>query len=179
MILFVRIISSILFKMYGYEGLNLLFRVLPSSHIIRVLKRHGATIGNNVRIQNPVTIHNADRDTPTFKNLTIGDDVYIGRHCFFDLADKITIESRVTISHYCIINTHTDAGNSPLSGTKIPVSKGAVTLKEGAYIGINVTILQEVEIGKMTTIGACSLVNKSVGDHVVAYGTPAKIKSGV
>ena len=57
-------------------------------------------------------IHNADENEKIYMNLTIGDNVYIGRDCIFDIKDKITIENNVTISHRAVFNTHIDLGNS-------------------------------------------------------------------
>jgi acetyltransferase-like isoleucine patch superfamily enzyme len=170
------LIATLLNKVYGYEGLNLLFRLLPSGQIIYVLRKYGAQIGENVRIQNPFTVHNADKLKPPFLNLSIGNDTYIGRNCFFDLANKITIEDNVTISHFCVINTHTDAGKSPLSKEILKSSSGVVYIQNGAYIGLRVTLLQNVIVGQKSIIGAGSLVKENVQSNSLVAGVPSKFK---
>ncbi|WP_438426170.1 acyltransferase [Aquimarina macrocephali] len=50
-----------------------------------------------------------------------------------------------------------------------------VTLKKGCWIGANAVILPGVTIGKNSVIGAGSIVTKSIPDHCVAAGNPAKI----
>jgi len=172
-------ISRILKTFYGYEGINLLFRILPSRYIVYLLKQYGAEIGSCVRIQSPLLIHNADQKEVIYSNLTIGDNCYIGRDCIFDLMEKITLGNQVTISHRAVLNTHTNAGRSPLSKTKLKQTVGAIAIKDGAYLGANVTILESIHIGEKTIIGACSLVNKDIPGDVVAFGVPAKIYKAV
>lgn len=175
MIIF-RISAKLLNYFYGYEALNLLFKVAPSRMIIQILKQFGARIGDHVRIQAPFTIHNADKTKPIYQNLKIGNYSYIGRDCIIDLMGKVQIGARSTISHRVLLNTHTDTGNSPLRNRILKTSIGNIKIGEGAYIGSNVTLLENVVIGKNTIIGACSLVNKSILPDKKAYGVPCKIQ---
>lgn len=48
------------------------------------------------------------------------------------------------------------------------------TLKKGARIGVNVTILPHVVIGEGALIGAGSVVTHDVPPHTLAYGNPAR-----
>jgi acetyltransferase-like isoleucine patch superfamily enzyme len=43
------------------------------------------------------------------------------------------------------------------------------------FIGMNVTILDGVNIGHGAVIGACSLVNKDIPPYAIVGGVPAKI----
>jgi acetyltransferase-like isoleucine patch superfamily enzyme len=170
----VRFFAFILYKAYGYEGINILFRVLPSSMLVYILKRYGAKIDSGVRIQAPFLIHNAESRTP-FKNLQIGKETYIGRYCLLDLEDKVNIGNRVAISHYAILNTHTNVGKGILRETGFPSGKGPVFIGDDVYIGLHVTVLQGVKIGGASAIGAHSMVNRDIPERVLAYGIPAKI----
>ena len=167
-------IAKMLKMIYGYEAINLLFRITPSRLTISVLRHFGATIGTGVRIQAPFLIHNADQIEPIFHNLTIGDNVYIGRGCIIDLMDRVDIGKDVAIGHYTIFNTHTNVGNRPLKYF-LKSSKGNIHISDGVFIGINVSILESVTIGKNSVIGACSLVNNNIPDGVIAYGAPCKV----
>jgi galactoside O-acetyltransferase len=40
---------------------------------------------------------------------------------------------------------------------------------------LGVTVLDRIEIGENTVVGAGSLVTKSLPDNVLAYGNPCKI----
>ena len=170
-ILFARFLSWF----YGYEAINILFRISPSHHTILILRHFGAKIGKGVRIQAPFMIHNADQVELIYSNLVIGDDCYIGRDCIFDLMNKINIGERVTISHRVVMNTHTNAGKSPIANKTLINTSGEIKINDGAYLGSNVTVLESVDIGSNTIIGAKSLVNKDISDGFTAFGVPCKM----
>jgi maltose O-acetyltransferase len=170
-ILFARLLNWF----YGYEAINILFRISPSHCTISILRHFGAEIGEGVRIQAPFMIHNADQTEPIYTNLRVGNDCYIGRDCLFDLMGKISIGNKVTISHRAVLNTHTHAGKSPLRNKQLKVSKGDINILDGVYIGSNVTVLECVSIGTNSIIGAKSLVNKDISDGFTAFGVPCKI----
>jgi acetyltransferase-like isoleucine patch superfamily enzyme len=164
---------------YGYEAINILFRISPSSNTISILRQFGAKIGKGVRIQAPFMIHNADQVELIYSNLVIGDDCYIGRDCIFDLMDKINIGDRVTISHRAVLNTHTNAGKSPIANKTLVNTSGEIKINDGAYLGSNVTVLESVNIGSQSIIGAKSLVNRDIQDHGIAFGVPCKVQGPI
>jgi maltose O-acetyltransferase len=149
---------------------------MPTQAIAPTLRRFGARIGQNVRFRSPVVIHNSRAERGRYyENLQVGDDCYLGRELFLDLQDQIVIEDRVTISHRVMILTHTDAGDSPLKDEIISTEQAAVTIRRGAYIGANVTILQGVEIGESSVVGAGAVVTRSVPASTVVVGVPARV----
>ena len=168
--------AYILKLIYGYEAINILFRISPSRYTISILRHFGANIGKGVRIQAPFMIHNADQAVPIYSSLIIGDDCYIGRDCIFDIMGKIILGNKVTISHRAVLNTHTNAGKSPVSYNTLKKSIGYIKINDGAYLGSNVTVLESVAIGRNTIIGARSLVNKGIPGDVTAFGVPCKVR---
>jgi acetyltransferase-like isoleucine patch superfamily enzyme len=46
-------------------------------------------------------------------------------------------------------------------------------VRQGAQIGVNVTLLPYVTIGRGAIIGAGSVVTRDVPDGMIAYGNPA------
>ena len=173
--LFLKLVGFLWYKLYGYESLNLFLKILPSKKINLILIQFGAKIGNNVRIKPPIIFHNADKRKNIYSNLIIGDGVYLGRDCIVDLMGKITIENNVTISHRVVLNTHTDLGESHILKKKYyPSTVGQITIKQGTYIGSNVTILQNVIIGANSFIGAFSLVNNDIKSGYRAFGVPCR-----
>jgi acetyltransferase-like isoleucine patch superfamily enzyme len=50
-----------------------------------------------------------------------------------------------------------------------------ITVKRGASIGANATILPGVSIGEGAMVGAGSVVTKDVPDRTVVVGNPARI----
>ncbi|MRI83645.1 MAG: acetyltransferase [Nitratiruptor sp.] len=73
------------------------------------------------------------------------------------------IEHDSTIGRYCHI-----APNAALAG--------GVSIGELTFVGIGSTIIQRCSIGSHTIIGAGSLVLDDIPPHVIAYGSPAKIR---
>ena len=140
------------------------------------MRKYGAQIGEDVRFRSPLVIHNAESAAGVYyRNLEVGSHCYFGRELFLDLQDKIAVEDYVTVSHRVMILTHTDAGTSPLKDNQIPTSNAPVMIRSGAYIGANVTILQGVEIGRSSVVGAGAVVTRSVPPGSVVVGVPARV----
>ena len=164
----------IAYKAYKAEGINALLLVLPAKMIVPLLRRHGASIGENPEIHSPLIIHNASEESGRhYAHLQIGSECYFGRDVFFDIKDHITIEDQVTVSMRVTFITHTDVGKSPLS-QELPPSHAPVVVRRGAYIGAGATILQGVEIGEQAIIGAGALVERSVAAFSIVAGVPAR-----
>jgi acetyltransferase-like isoleucine patch superfamily enzyme len=174
--LFFRLWARISAAIYGGDGLNVPLMFMPTKVIAPCLRDHGARIGEDVRFRSPLVIHNSD-DAPRkyYEKLEVGPHCYLGRELFLDLQDRIVIEDHVTISHRVMILTHTDAGTSPLRDTFVPTSTAPVIIRRGAYIGANVTILQGVEIGRSSIVGAGAVVTRSVPSGCVVAGVPARV----
>ncbi len=173
---FFRLWARLSAAIYGGEGMNVPLMFMPTQVIAPTLRANGAAIGQRVRFRSPLVIHNSDSERRRYyAKLEVGDDCYFGRELFLDLQDRIVIEDQVTISHRVMILTHTDAGNSPLKDEFVPTAQGPVFIRKGAYIGANVTILQGVEIGESSIVGAGAVVTRSVPPASVVAGVPAKI----
>jgi acetyltransferase-like isoleucine patch superfamily enzyme len=54
-------------------------------------------------------------------------------------------------------------------------SKGNIEIKDDVWIGTGVVVLSGVSIGKGAVVGAGSVVTKSIPDHAIAAGVPAKV----
>jgi acetyltransferase-like isoleucine patch superfamily enzyme len=161
---------------YGGEGINIPLMFMPTQVIAPTLRKYGARIGQRARFRSPLVIHNVDSESRRYyKKLEVGNDCYFGRELFLDLQDKIVIEDHVTISHRVMILTHTDAGTSPLKDKFIATSQAPVVIRRGAYVGANVTILQGVEIGESSVVGAGAVVTRSVPPSTVVAGVPARL----
>lgn len=51
----------------------------------------------------------------------------------------------------------------------------SVRIKQGAWLGVNVTVLPGVTIGENAIVGAGAVVTKDVPANTVVAGVPAKI----
>lgn len=149
---------------------NLFLQRVDKYSLLLILKKYGATTGNNCDIETGQVFHNCK----DYSNLNIGNNCHIGKNCFFDLRDKITIGDNVVVSMKCTFITHIDMTRSVL--IKIyPVSNEPVTIQHDVYIGANVTVLMGVEVGPGGFIAAGALVTKSLGPYTMAGGIPAEI----
>ena len=72
------------------------------------------------------------------------------------------------VEHDNIIHDYASISAGSLTG-------GYVTLGKFSAITLGVTVLDRIEIGENTVVGAGSLVTKSLPDNVLAYGHPCKI----
>lgn len=142
--------------------------------IIPIMRLMGAQIGSNCDIETGIVFHNCH----DLRKLRIGNDVHIGKQCFFDLREEIHISSNVVVSMNCTFITHMELNQSNLSA-KYPGTSGRIEIGDHTYIGANSIVLMGVTIGKQSFVGAKSMVNRNVASSWVVYGTPAKrIKVG-
>ena len=112
------------------------------------------------------------------ENISINDNVFIGRQAYLDAVDNIVIESGVMIGPrlLAISSNHYYDGDDLRA---IPYDNRIVLkniiIEKNAWIGANVTILPGITIGEGSVIGMGSVVTKDVPSKAVVVGSPAKI----
>ncbi len=105
----------------------------------------------------------------------IGKNSNIGDNTIIDLVDDVIIEDDVAIGPNCTLYTHDhDYSDKSLASWKGEIHKGKISIKKGAWIGSNVTILPGVVIGERSVIAAGSVLTKSVPSNCIYGGIPAK-----
>ncbi len=137
------------------------------------LKNLFKSVGKNVKFQY--------KDIFTFRNITIGNDVYIGPHATFLAAEApIIIGNKVLFGPNVSIIT----GNHPidLRGKfiydileKLPGEDMPVTVSDDVWIGAGAIILKGVIIGRGAVIASGAVVNTNVPSYAIVGGIPAKI----
>ena len=118
--------------------------------------------------------------------VSIGDDVSIGSGS--EIEHHVTIGNHVRIHSNCFIAQGTVirdgvriSPNASITSTKHPLlpenlkNRRGPEIGENVYIGIGVTILSHLVIGKGSLIGSGSVVTKDVPEGVVMIGTPARV----
>jgi acetyltransferase-like isoleucine patch superfamily enzyme len=106
------------------------------------------TIGDNVKVQNNASI---------FTGVTIEDGVFVGPHvCFTN--DKVPRAVNPDMSRKGLTDWHITA----------------TLVKAGAAIGANATVVCGVTIGRWAMVASGSVVTKSVPDHALVIGNPAR-----
>ena len=109
--------------------------------------------------------------------ITLGNGTNIGSYCRIATQSRIEIGESVLIGAYCYVGpgNHTGGGDdAPLISQPMDI-KGGVTIKDHAWLGARVTVLDGVTIGAHAVVGAHSLVKEDVPDYAVVVGTPAKV----
>jgi acetyltransferase-like isoleucine patch superfamily enzyme len=105
-------------------------------------------------------------------SLTIGARVKIFPFCFINPTEPVVIEDEVGVGGSTYIFTH-GSWQSALDG--FPIAFGPITIRKGVWLPWRVFILPNVEIGELCTIGAGSVINKSLPAGSLAAGIPAKV----
>jgi acetyltransferase-like isoleucine patch superfamily enzyme len=114
----------------------------------------------------------------------IGSNCNINAHCFIEndviIGDNVTIKCGVYLWDGITIEDNVQIGPSAVfTNDKYPRAKDytfelkRITIKKGASIGANATILGGVTIGAYVMIGAGSVVTKDIPDGELWYGNPA------
>jgi len=122
--------------------------------------------------------------TSIYHNSYVMWDVKVGKHTWIGPFVMLDGRGGIKIGDYCSISsgvhiyTH-DTVKWALSGGKAEIEKSPVTIGSCTYIGSKTVITKGVSIGDHCVIGACSLVNKNIPSHSVAYGVPARVVGNV
>ena len=121
-----------------------------------------------------------------FENAVIGVNCNICAHTLIEsdvvVGDNVTIKSGVflwdgtRIGNNVFIGPNATFTNDNMPRSKIyPESYLGITVKDGASIGANATLLPGVIIGAHSMVGAGSVVVCDVPDNAVVVGNPAKV----
>lgn len=120
------------------------------------------------------------RDQLFSPELIIGDNCSLGQNIHISTINRIVIGDGLLTGRYVFIsdNNHgnlSSEDNDINPGARKLLSKGEVIIGHNVWIGDKVTILSGVTIGDGCIIAANSVVTKSIPDHCMAAGVPAKI----
>jgi UDP-2-acetamido-3-amino-2,3-dideoxy-glucuronate N-acetyltransferase len=117
----------------------------------------------------------------------------IGEYC--NLCDHVFVESKVRIGNHVTIKNgvalwegvfledrvfvgpnavFTNDKNPRAANHKRPEELLPTTVREGASIGANVTIVCGIDVGRHAFIGAGAVVTRSVPDYAIVVGNPAR-----
>lgn len=138
----------------------------------------GFSGGKNVSIEAWESYHGFS--TGYEPHLKIGNKVSIMDNCQISCAYSVTIGDGVLMGNNCFI-TDNFHGNGEPEELDIPPAerrlfiKGAVCIKKNVWIGRNVSIMPNVEVGEGCIIGANSVITKDIPPYSVAVGVPAKV----
>ena len=133
------------------------------------------------------------------KNISIGRRVYIQRSCTFSMGEKgrinigaetrigsdaiLASQEKITIENNVLIAARVYIGDSNHCSVRkdIPImyqgstKPAEIYIGSGSWLGVNVSILPGVRLGRNCVVAANSLVTKSFPDGVIIAGIPARI----
>ncbi len=131
------------------------FRAMLGKHIFR-------SIGRNVKIFHGVEFSFG-------YNLTIEDDVVIHRNVILDDRGEIIIKKGTSISDFAAIYSH---AHDPVDGSIVENRK--TEIGPNARLTYHTAVMAGVKVGEDATIGAMGVATKTVEDHSIVGGIPAK-----
>jgi len=132
-------------------------------------------IGDNVRIDGYCSIIAAGTGY-----VKLGSYIHIGGYCMLSAGDGIVMDDFSGLSQGVRIYSRTDdysgkyLTNPTVPEKYIGITQGKVELRRHVIIGSGSVILPQVTIGEGSSVGALSLVTKSLDDWGVYFGSPAK-----
>lgn len=96
------------------------------------------------------------------------------------LAAGAIVNSSAQIGAHAILNTAATVDHDGVIEQGVHLSPGVhlggqVRVGSWTHVGIGSSVIQEVEIGRESIIGAGSVVVRSLPDRVKAYGVPARV----
>jgi len=112
-------------------------------------------------------------------SISLGDFTNIGPNNTLISETTLEIGDHVFTAGHCYLIA---GGNHSYDRKDIPiwsqpsVSRGGVRLEDDIWIGASVTVLDGVQIGRGSIIGAGSLVNRSIPAYAIAHGVPARVR---
>jgi UDP-2-acetamido-3-amino-2,3-dideoxy-glucuronate N-acetyltransferase len=123
----------------------------------------------------------------------VGADCVIGRDAFIDegvhLGDRVKVQNAALVYHGVTVEDGVFIGpNAILTNDRYPraiTSRGdlaraddweisPITLREGCSIGAGAVVVAGIDIGRYATVGAGAVVTRTVQDHALVAGNPAR-----
>ena len=128
-----------------------------------LLRCFGAKIGGSVHIYPSATVY-----FPW--NLEVGDESAIGEQVFIYNLGRVTLGSRVTISH----RAHLCAGTHDHTKPDFPLLRPPIVIGSDAWICADAFVGPGVTIGEGAIVGARAVAIKDVKPQTIVVGNPAR-----
>lgn len=120
------------------------------------------TIGPGVRVLNPA-------------GLTMGNGSGLARDAVIDARSGVVIGERTMIGFETVLLSATHPKDDVEVRSALPLVGSPIIVGRSCWIGARCMLLPGVSIGDGATVGAMSLVNRSVDGGCTAVGIPARV----
>lgn len=140
----------------------------------------GSAIWDNVHIRrNAVLGHHCLVGEKSYIAYDVKIGNYVKINAFVYVPTRVTIEDKVMISAGCVFVNDKyprayDESDKGLKSSDPDETTLSTLVKEGATLGAAATVLADLVIGRYALVGAGSVVTKSVPDHALVVGNPAR-----
>jgi acetyltransferase-like isoleucine patch superfamily enzyme len=158
-------------RRFGFKSVGQNVKIAKNTTIIGL---NNISLGNNIRIDGNVVI------AAYSGSLMLGNYIHIGGGCYLGCSGGITMSDFSGLSQGVRIYSGTDdyTGKS-LTNPTVPhkylkLKLAPVVIGRHAIVGSGSVILPGVTVGDGSSVGALSLVTKSLDEWGVYVGTPAK-----
>ncbi len=166
--------------------------VKVEDNVILGHQKDGVTIiGDNALIRSGTVIYSGVRIGRNFRtghnvlireNTEIGDNVLIGTNSVVDgnckIGSDVSMQTGVYVTAYTVVEDGVFLGPYSVTTNDKYMQVGAKligpTIKKGARIGANATILPGVVIGEGAVVGSGAVVNKDVPAKAIVVGNGAR-----
>jgi acetyltransferase EpsM len=107
-----------------------------------------------------------------YREVSIGDGTVIGAGVVVAASTRLgphsVINLNATVGHDCVLSAFATVAPGANLG-------GNVHMKEGAFVGLNGTVLPGRALGAWSMLGAGSVLLEDLGDGTTAFGVPARV----
>lgn len=158
-------------KKFGFKSLGLNVKIKKN---VGIFFTENISIGNNVRIDDFTILVASKSDVIIGNNVHIAANCYIAGSDGFEMMDFSGLAPGVMV-----FSGSDDYSGKKLTNPTIPSKYiggvcGKVTLEKHVIIGAGTVILPKLTVGEGVSVGALSLVNKTLKPWGVYFGIPAR-----
>lgn len=155
-----------------------------------VLRLRGARLGSRVRIgancviRRPWCLAVGDRAqlehqvhikaTADVADIRLGNEVFVGFNCEFDVSESLWIGDHVLIAPGCFITDHGHRHGADRLIAAQGCESLPVRLEDDVWLGAHVIVLPGVSIGRGAIVAAGAVVNRDVAAMSIVAGVPAR-----
>jgi acetyltransferase-like isoleucine patch superfamily enzyme len=158
-------------RQFGFRSVGENVRIAKNATIIGL---NNIALGSNIRIDGNVVL------AAYSGSLILGNYIHIGGGCYLGCAGRITLSDFAGLSQGVRIYSSTDDyTGASLTNPTVPhkylkIKIAPVVLGRHVIVGSGSVILPGVTIGEGSSVGALSLVSKSLDGWAIYFGAPAK-----
>lgn len=134
---------------------------------------HKISLGDKCLLEHDI-IFKHDGIWSSGRSIIIGNNVFIGNHCEFNVRKKVSIGNDCLIASGCKFIDHDHGMKLDELMRKQKSIDAEIIIEDNVWLGTNVVVLKGVHIGNDAVVAAGAIVTKSVPTNEIWGGVPAK-----